>query len=267
MARIRSIKPEFWTDYRMAEDLTRDQRLFYIGLWNDADDEGRFLAHPRRLLGAIFPYDRDLDEAFIEGSFRVLMETGRMVLYEANGEPYGELTKFSAHQRINRPSPSRIPPPPTISVDSLSDHGAFSEPSIPGARTRELGAGSREQGAGAGKGGAAVPAATVTFDEAWRLYPKRSGSNSRPDAERAWSAAVKKGADPTEMLAGLSRYLAYVESDGSIGTQYVQQASRFFGPGEHWREPWDPPPRRNGKHNDADNPPGDDWDPEQEEYI
>ena len=131
MARIRTIKPDFWKDYRMAEELTRDQRLLYIALWNEADDEGRFLAHPRRLLGAIFPYDRDIHESFIEDSLNVFARTGRLVLYTVEGEPYAQLTKFADHQRINRPQPSRIPPPPTTCDNSLIVHGTISEPSVP----------------------------------------------------------------------------------------------------------------------------------------
>lgn len=133
MARIRTIKPEFWQDYRMAIDLSRDDRLFYIGLWNEADDAGRFLAHPRRLLGAIFPYDDDIQESFIEDSLSRLAGSGRVVLYTVNGEPYGQLTKFRDHQRINRPSPSNIPAPDangaTIYDDSLNTHGTLTEDS------------------------------------------------------------------------------------------------------------------------------------------
>lgn len=147
MARIRSIKPEFWTDFRMAQELTRDQRLFYIGLWNEADDEGRFLAHPRRLLGAILPYERDITEAFIEDSLSTLADTGRVVLYVVDGEPYGELVKFKDHQRINRPSASKIPCPPKDSSHSMSPHGAVSE-SITEPSPPEQGTGSREGGAG-----------------------------------------------------------------------------------------------------------------------
>jgi hypothetical protein len=95
----------------MSQELSRDERMLYVGLWNEADDAGRFQAHPRRLLGAIFPYEDDLSEQFIERSLRALVQTGRLVLYEADGEPYGELVKFCEHQKPNRPQPSKIPAP------------------------------------------------------------------------------------------------------------------------------------------------------------
>lgn len=43
MARIRSIKPEFWTDEKVSR-LPGDTALFFIGLWTHADDHGFFLS-------------------------------------------------------------------------------------------------------------------------------------------------------------------------------------------------------------------------------
>lgn len=146
MARIRSIKPEFWQDYRMAQELTRDVRLLYIGLWNEADDEGRFLAHPRRLLGIVFPYDRDITEAWMGDALQILADTGRLVLYEVDGEPYGELTKFEKHQKINKPSSSKIPSPTTPSavVTERSGRTTGNGTDVSPRAREEQGAGSRE---------------------------------------------------------------------------------------------------------------------------
>lgn len=109
MARIRTIKPEFWSNHDLARDLTRDQRMFYVGLWNEADDDGRFVALPRKLLGAIFPYENDLTEQWVSDSLSLLCKTGRVVLYSVRRTPYGEIVAWRRHQRINRPTPSRIP--------------------------------------------------------------------------------------------------------------------------------------------------------------
>lgn len=151
MPRIRTIKPEFWSDYRMTEELSRDVRLFYIALWNEADDEGRFQAHPRRVLGATFPYDEDMNTVVIEEWMQKLVATNRLILYVVGGEPYGQLTKFLDHQRINRPTESRLPVPPGSPDDgSVSTHGSLNEPSSPRARASERNG--TEQGAGAGAG-------------------------------------------------------------------------------------------------------------------
>jgi hypothetical protein len=60
MARKRMIDPEFWSDEEIG-NWSFPARLFYIGLWNFADDSGRFKAHNDLLKAQIFPYDKRLD--------------------------------------------------------------------------------------------------------------------------------------------------------------------------------------------------------------
>ena len=48
MARIRSIKPQFWTSEQIA-DCSSNARLLFIGLWNFCDDCGVHPASPARL--------------------------------------------------------------------------------------------------------------------------------------------------------------------------------------------------------------------------
>lgn len=122
MARLRNIKPAFFADEKLASDHTRDERLFYIALWTEADDEGRFRAHPRRVLGALFPYDEDLSAEQIETWMVRLAATGRLVLSEVDGERYGWLPKLAEHQSINRPTPSKLPPHGVLSESSVSAH-------------------------------------------------------------------------------------------------------------------------------------------------
>ena len=56
MARIRNIKPDFWTDEKLVE-LETWERLLFIGLWNFADDEGFMPYSPKRIKMQIFPGD------------------------------------------------------------------------------------------------------------------------------------------------------------------------------------------------------------------
>ena len=44
------------------------------------------------------------------------------------------------------------------------------------------------------------------FEQAWAIYPKRSGGNSKADACKAWKARVKTGATVQELLDGTRRY-------------------------------------------------------------
>lgn len=75
---------------------------------------------------------------------------------------------------------------------------------------------------------------TPEFEEAWAAYPRRP-DNNKATAFRAYSARLKNGADPAEILAGVKRYAAYCEAEGRTGTGFVKQAATFFGPDEHYK--------------------------------
>ncbi|MBY4768939.1 helix-turn-helix domain-containing protein [Burkholderia ambifaria] len=74
------------------------------------------------------------------------------------------------------------------------------------------------------------------FDEAWRQYPKREGSNSKQAAQRAWNARIREGIDPGVLVAAVVAYAAAMKAAGNIGTPYVKQASTFFGRDRHFEE-------------------------------
>lgn len=110
MPRIRSIKPDFWSDGVICE-LDLLTRLFYISLWTWADDAGRGRAIARELCGFSFPNDTAVTPARIERALTLLAQKGRIVLYEVQGERYFQIVHWAEHQKISRPTPSKIPPP------------------------------------------------------------------------------------------------------------------------------------------------------------
>ena len=59
MARSRILKPEFWSDEKLAL-VPREARLTFAGLWTCSDDYGVTKGHPAWLKAQIFPYDADL---------------------------------------------------------------------------------------------------------------------------------------------------------------------------------------------------------------
>ncbi|EKR9386039.1 MULTISPECIES: DNA-binding protein [Raoultella] len=76
------------------------------------------------------------------------------------------------------------------------------------------------------------------FELAWKEYPKRAGGNSKADAFKAWTARIKSGATVQELTDGVRRYAGYVAAAGKLNTEYVKQASTFFGPSKHYEEQW-----------------------------
>lgn len=107
MARIRTIKPEFWTSEQVA-DCSPISRLLFIGMWNFCDDGGNHPASCRTLKMQIFPGD-DFTTADIEGQVSELVRAGLLVEYEAAGKRYWHVTGWK-HQKIEKPS-YKYPPP------------------------------------------------------------------------------------------------------------------------------------------------------------
>jgi len=106
MARIRTIKPEFWLNEDMAT-VSSDAALLAIGLLNYADDEGYFNANPMLIKAAIFPIRQTKDIAKV--LLPELVKIGYVVAFtDSYGRIYGCVTNFTNHQVINKPKDSKI---------------------------------------------------------------------------------------------------------------------------------------------------------------
>jgi hypothetical protein len=86
MARIRTIKPEFWTNERVME-CSVNARLLFIGMWNFADDLGRLALAPKTIKAQIFPSD-DIDFNTIRGMIDELSRNGLVMIYDVSGKEY-----------------------------------------------------------------------------------------------------------------------------------------------------------------------------------
>lgn len=106
MARIRTIKPDFWTDEKVVE-LSAFARLLFIGLWNFADDEGRMEYSPKRIKMQILP----ADSAEIPRLMEELRALGLITIYCVESIDYLQIAGFAKHQKVDKRSPSKYPPP------------------------------------------------------------------------------------------------------------------------------------------------------------
>ncbi len=109
MARIRTIKPEFWTAEQIME-LSPMARLLFIGMWNFCDDRGVHPVAYKTLKAEVFPAD-DLLSSDVERLIAEVMAQGLLSEFEAEGRRWWFVTGWH-HQVINRPSKSRYPVPP-----------------------------------------------------------------------------------------------------------------------------------------------------------
>jgi len=129
--RIRSIKPEFWESESLGR-VSREARLLFIGLFSCCDDHGRARASSRLLASRLYPYDDDALKklpAWIEE----LEKEHCIRLYKVNGESYLDIPKWLNHQKIDKPSASKLP-----SFDSSREDSR-------GLEKNGLGSGNREK--------------------------------------------------------------------------------------------------------------------------
>ena len=108
MARIRTIKPEFWEDEKIGR-LPIPCRLFFIGCWNFADDYGVIKGNPALLKSQIFPYDENLRVSEVKKWLNALVEARMLIpiiLDDANKrlaeESYYVIRTFRSHQVLDK---------------------------------------------------------------------------------------------------------------------------------------------------------------------
>lgn len=113
MARIRTIKPEFWTDEKVVA-LSPLARLLFIGMWNFVDDEGRAEWSPMRLKMQVLPGD-DADVSMLLDEIR---RVSLIQVYVIDGKEYFYVCGFVKHQKVDKRRASKIPEPPSSFVEA-----------------------------------------------------------------------------------------------------------------------------------------------------
>src|SRR3990170_1873029 len=107
MARKRMIDPSIWTSDQFTQLSTR-QRLIFIGLFSNADDEGRLRGEARKVKGLVFPTD-DILSQDIENDLLNIAEVGLIRRWQKDGEIFIELPKWKDYQKMNYKSDSHLP--------------------------------------------------------------------------------------------------------------------------------------------------------------
>lgn len=194
MARIRSIKPEFWLDEEIAS-WPPVTRLAYIALWNEADDEGRLRANPAFLKNRIFPYEPKVDIAAV---LAPIAQSGKLVVYMVGAQTYGFLPRFADHQVINHPSKSKLPGP-----EEASSNPPVASGNVPVAlldSSRNDPAGKEGKGTGNRERKGIGSSADERFSIFWGSYPRKVGKGAAlarwgklSDSDRAFAVAAVAG--------------------------------------------------------------------------
>jgi hypothetical protein len=208
MARIRTIKPEFKQSESIGR-VSRDSRLTFVLMWTEADDSGRIRGSSRMLASILFPYDDDAP-SLMDGWLSELEREHFIVRYVVDGTTYIQIYNWQKHQKIDKPSPSRIP----AFVESSSNPR---EPSTPLPRTMDLGSRTVDHGASRqepnGSEADSVGPLFTTREGAWRMSAgfRQSLAELFPtaplDVELAKAAAWTEGATKKKTARGMHAFL------------------------------------------------------------
>lgn len=175
MARIRSIKPDFFRHEALQEIEAANPgqyiMLVFAGLWTQADRRGRFAWKPRQLKLDILPF-LDFD---ISLTLDTLARHGFVQRYSVDGSDYGCIPTFEDHQRISgqeAQSDGKYPGPPRKQQGSTKEH-----PECPGNGVR-----STDIGKGKGEARSRARPLPADFDltEEREAYARVQGLNDAP---------------------------------------------------------------------------------------
>lgn len=191
MARIRTIKPEFFTSEEIV-DMPLHVRLLYIALWCEADRDGRLVWKPRTIKMRYFPAD-DFD--MVEAC-ECLVSTGHVVLY---GDGLAYIPTFLDHQHINpRESKSTLPTP--FESSRVDDASMTREGRVENAPVTRICAPVTHREEGKGKEGiqhasindakdsASQTRSASRFAEFWLAWPPGPRKQAKSECEKKWKA-------------------------------------------------------------------------------
>jgi hypothetical protein len=108
MARIRTIKPEFFGDEKL-NALKRDIRLLFIGMWVFSDDYGTIRSNPVWIKSNVFPYDEELRVNDVKTWLDALVKARMLEPFQYNSEGFYNIRTFDAHQKVEKKSKPIVP--------------------------------------------------------------------------------------------------------------------------------------------------------------
>ena len=123
MARIRTIKPEAFVSESLAAVSLTAERTFF-GLLTQADDQGRHRDHAAIIAGQLWVLRPEHTPSAVEQDLAQLADAGLICRYKGPGDKrYLHIVTWRQHQKINRPSASRLPACPHHDTQARTEPG------------------------------------------------------------------------------------------------------------------------------------------------
>lgn len=253
MARIRTIKPEFWADEKLAP-LDAATRLVFLGIISHADDLGRIVDNIKQIDALIFPETSESSREALANLSRI----GRIIRgTTASGQRIIQIANWARHQRVDHPNlaaalPEIVEPQglteirEALATDSRGARDGFATLSVPVPTTSTSTSTTDLRPAVSGETGDVLkfPKSKKSkveyseeFEAVWTIYPHPPG-DSKQDAAKCFEARRKGGHSLEVIQAGIAAYRRYCEAQGWLKTKFCKQGATFFGPGLHFLSDW-----------------------------
>lgn len=207
MARIRTIKPEFWTDSKIV-GLSPVARLLFIGCWNFADDYGALAADPLQLKLRVLPAEpcdpQELVDELLHSGLLKTMTDGEATFWIVAG--------WEKHQKVDRRSKSQYGDP-----DSWRPADPSTSPAeFPRVLATE---GKGREGTKEGKEPSSTGVDTDDrFDEFWDEYPARNGKKlNKAKAHQQWRDKVPEDQRDAAIVGAMNYADAYRRDMPGVG--------------------------------------------------
>ncbi len=231
MPRIRTVKPELWSDEDLSS-VSEPTVLLAIALLNFADDEGYFNANPMLIKAFAFPLREP--SRTIPVMLQELSDIGYLELFSAiGGKRFGHICSFSEHQVVQKKKPSKIKDLPKVQDE-------YDSRIVPVHGGRE-GKG-KEQGTGKHIGRIAKTGTAERFEEFWTAYPKKA---KKKESLKIWKARQLDNKADT-LIADVENRKA---NDGRWLEGFVPDPTTYLR-NDRWDDELEPrrAPKVNGAH-------------------
>ena len=206
MARIRTVKPEFWSSPDTAAVPDPWARLLYIAMWNWADDFGRGTANPKELAGFAFPNDESITAADIRRMLGGIRRGFGVKFYKLGGRTYYAIPSWGLHQKVDhRATTSRHPSPDEgddwdPDLDPPPDQHRNGNPggSTDTPPTTHRGIGGNHPVTGGNSAGAprVAPTPPITDDHENSVHDRNPDDDTRSDVPKGPDSAESRGDPP-----------------------------------------------------------------------
>lgn len=107
MASRRMIDPNFWSSESLMECDYR-QRLLFLGIVSNADDQGRLKGNPKLVKAAVFPFD-DLSADDVQADIDMLVDAECIALYKVGSKTCIQILNWWDYQHPQWAYPSELP--------------------------------------------------------------------------------------------------------------------------------------------------------------